>query len=155
MLIYRRILFTYAKRAKEINTSGRLEGIKNDWGNGTRPDPLFSTGAYTASDKRPVEKKRSGHARLALAVAPEQSEGTTKGLRVINFVVPFLGHRHVLVPVAAAVATKHFENVGVISSNNGLLYLMPTDNQCNRRSRHLSYIRDTPLVLYCLRGKDL
>ena len=56
LLIYRRILFTYTKRAKEINTSGRLGGVKNDWGNGTRPDPLFSTGAYTASDKRPVEK---------------------------------------------------------------------------------------------------
>ena len=56
MLIYQRILFTYTKRAKEINTSGRLGGVKNDSSNGTRPDPLFSTGAYTASDKRPVEK---------------------------------------------------------------------------------------------------
>ena len=28
----------------------------NDSSNGTRPDPLFSTGAYTVSDKRPVEK---------------------------------------------------------------------------------------------------
>ena len=44
------------KKAKEINTSGRLGGVKNDSSNGTRPDPLFSTGAYTASDKRPVEK---------------------------------------------------------------------------------------------------
>ena len=34
---------------KEINTSGWLEGVKNDSSN-------FSTGAYTASDKRPVEK---------------------------------------------------------------------------------------------------
>ena len=29
------------KRAKEINTSGRLGGVKKDWVNGTRPDPLF------------------------------------------------------------------------------------------------------------------
>ena len=65
-------------------------------------------------------------------MAPEQSEGATKGLRVINFVVPcvlksnFLDHRHVLVHLAAAVTTKHCENVAVISSNNGLLYLMRT-----------------------------
>ena len=50
-------------------------------------------------------------------MAPEQSRGATKGLRVINFVVPcvlksnFLDHRHVLVPLSAAVATKHCENV--------------------------------------------
>ena len=56
MLIYQRILFTYTKRAKEINTSGRLRGVKNNLSNETRPDPLFSTGTYTASDKRPVEK---------------------------------------------------------------------------------------------------
>ena len=49
-------------------------------------------------------------------------------LRVINFVVPcvlksnFLDHRHVLVPLAAAVTTKHRENVAVISSNKSLLY---------------------------------
>ena len=55
-------------------------------------------------------------------MAPEQSEGATKGLKVINFGVPsvlksnFLGHRHVLVPLAAAVTTKHHENVAVISS---------------------------------------
>ena len=30
----------------------------------TRPDPFFSTGAYTASNKRPVTKNLSGHARL-------------------------------------------------------------------------------------------
>ena len=53
-------------------------------------------------------------------MAPEQSEGATKGLRVINFAVPcvlksnFLDHRHVLVPFAAAVTTKHGENVAVI-----------------------------------------
>ena len=34
----------------------RLRGVKNDLCIGTRPDPLFSTGAYTARDKRPVEK---------------------------------------------------------------------------------------------------
>ena len=38
-------------------------------------------------------------------MAPGQSEGAAKGLRVINFVVPcdlksnFLDHRHVLVPL--------------------------------------------------------
>ena len=68
-------------------------------------------------------------------MAPEQSEGATKGLRVLNFVVPcvlksnFLDHRHVLVPVAAAVTAKHRENVAVISRNNNLLYLTPTGNQ--------------------------
>ena len=41
---------------KEFNTSGRLGGVNNDLRNGTRPDPLFAMGAYTASDKRPVEK---------------------------------------------------------------------------------------------------
>ena len=46
----------YNFKIREINTSGRLGGVKNDSSNGTRPDPLFSTGAYTASDKRPVEK---------------------------------------------------------------------------------------------------
>ena len=62
---------------------------------------------------------------MALAVAPERSESATKGLRVLNFVVPcvlksnfFLDHRHVLVPVAAAVTTNHRENVAVISRNN-------------------------------------
>ena len=35
----------------------------------------------------------------------------------------FLGHRHI-VPLAAAVTTKHSENVAAISSNNSLLYLM-------------------------------
>ena len=73
---------------------------------------------------------------IILAVVPEQSEDATKGLRVINFIVPcvlksnFLGHIHVLVPVAAAVTTKHQENVAVISSNNSLLYLMHTGSQC-------------------------
>ena len=68
-------------------------------------------------------------------MAPEQSEGATKDLRVINFVVPcalksnFLDHRHVLVPLAAAVTPKHHENVAVISSNNNLLYLMCTGSQ--------------------------
>ena len=53
-------------------------------------------------------------------MAPERSKGATKGLRVINFVVPcvlksnFLGHRHVLVPLEAAVTTKHHKNVVVI-----------------------------------------
>ena len=69
-------------------------------------------------------------------MAPKQSEGATKSLRVINFIVPcvlksnFLDHRHVLVPLAAAVITKHCENVVVISSNNSLLYLMRTGSQC-------------------------
>ena len=35
-------------------------------------------------------------------------------------------NRHVLVPFAAAVTTKHCENVAVISSNSNILYLMPT-----------------------------
>ena len=30
--------------------------VKNNLCNGTRPDSLFATGAYTASDKHPVEK---------------------------------------------------------------------------------------------------
>ena len=53
-------------------------------------------------------------------MAPEQSEDTTKGPRVINFVVPcvsksnFLDYRHVLVTLAAAVTTKHCKNVAVI-----------------------------------------
>ena len=46
----------YNFKVKEFNTSGRLGGVKSDLCIGTRPDPLFSTGAYTASDKRPVEK---------------------------------------------------------------------------------------------------
>ena len=29
---------------------------------------IFSRGAYTASDERPVEKSRSGHARLELNI---------------------------------------------------------------------------------------
>ena len=68
-------------------------------------------------------------------MSPEQSKGATKGLRVLNFVVPcvlkltFLDHRHILVPVAAAVTTKHCENVAVISRINNLLYLMPTGSQ--------------------------
>ena len=47
-------------------------------------------------------------------MAPKQSKGTTKGLRVINSVFPyvlqfnFLDHRHVFVPFAAAVTTKHW-----------------------------------------------
>ena len=54
---------------------------------------------------------------------------STKGLRVITFVVPcvlksnFLDHRHVLVPLAAAVTAKYCENVAVTSSNNGLATL--------------------------------
>ena len=47
----------YTKRAKEFNTSGRLGGLKNYLCMRTRRDPLFSMSAYTASDKRPVEKK--------------------------------------------------------------------------------------------------
>ena len=68
-------------------------------------------------------------------MAPERSEVATKDLRAINFIVPcvlkpnFLDHRHVLVPVAAAVTAKHCENVEVISRNNNLLYLMPIGNQ--------------------------
>ena len=47
--------------------------------------------------------------------------------RVINFVIPsalksnFLDCGHVFVPFAAAVTTKHHENVAVISSNNNLM----------------------------------
>ena len=41
VLIYQRVLFTYTKRAKEINTSGQLGGVKNDLCNGTTPDPIF------------------------------------------------------------------------------------------------------------------
>ena len=44
VLICLRIQLAYTKRAKEINTSA-LRGVKNDLRNGTRPDPLFSTGA--------------------------------------------------------------------------------------------------------------
>ena len=67
--------------------------------------------------------------------ALERSEGTTKGLGVINFVVPcvlksnFLDHRHVRVPLAAAVIPQHRENVAVISSNNSFLYMMRTGSQ--------------------------
>ena len=49
----------------------------------------------------------------------------------------FLDHRHVLVPLAAAVTTKHRKNVAVISSNNSLLYLMCTGSQRYAWSRHL------------------
>ena len=49
----------------------------------------------------------------------------------------FLGHTHVLVPLAAAVTTKHRENVAVISSNNSLLYLMRTSSQRYVLARHL------------------
>ena len=52
----------------------------------------------------------------------------------------FLDHRHVLVPLAAAITAKHCENVVVISSNNGLLYLMGTGSQRYVWSRHLFYI---------------
>ena len=77
-------------------------------------------------------------------MAPERSEGATKGLRVINFVVPCVlksnDHRHVLVPLAAAVTAKHCENVAIISSNNGLLYLMRAGSQRYVWSCHLFYI---------------
>ena len=75
----------------------------------------------------------------ALAVAP-----ATKGLRVISFVVPcvlnsltFIDHRHILVPVTAAVTMKHCENVAVISSNNSLLCLIHTGSQRYGWSSHL------------------
>ena len=48
--------FAYNFKVKEFNTSGQLGGVKNDLCIGMRPDPLFSIGTYTASDKRPVEK---------------------------------------------------------------------------------------------------
>ena len=53
---------------------------------------------------------------------------------------PFLGHRHVLVPVAAAVTTKHRENV----------VLMAYFIWCA-----LDITVVMPLVLYRLRGRDL
>ena len=65
-------------------------------------------------------------------MAPEQSVGTPKGLRVKNLIVScvlksnFLDHRHVLVPVAAAVTMKHRENVAVIRSNNSFIFQYST-----------------------------
>ena len=50
----------------------------------------------------------------------------------------FLDHRHVLVPLAAAVTTKYPENVAIISSNNNLLYSFCTS--CYALSCHLFYI---------------
>ena len=40
-------------------TAGRQAGSSLAW-----PDPIFSTGAYTASDNALYKKWRSGHARL-------------------------------------------------------------------------------------------
>ena len=60
-------------------------------------------------------------------MTPDQSERTTKNLRAIkfhSFCLPnFLDHGHVLVPFAAAVTTKHHENIAdliVISPVNNL-----------------------------------
>ena len=57
-------------------------------------------------------------------MAPERSEGTTKGLRVIISVVScalkstfFRLYKHVLAPFAIVVTTKHHENVVVIGSH--------------------------------------
>ena len=63
----------------------------------------------------------------ALAVAPEQSKGATKGLRVINFIVPsvlksnYLDHRGVLIKPGASrpqagtrlVSRNHFQCANV------------------------------------------
>ena len=59
----------------------------------------------------------------------------------------FLDLRHVLVPAAAAVTTKHRENVTVISRNNNLLYLTPTGNQRNSQSNSVFYLS---MVLYVI-----
>ena len=56
VVIHLAIQREWRKRTKEINTSGRLGVVKNDLCNGMRPDPLFATGTYIASDKCPVEK---------------------------------------------------------------------------------------------------
>ena len=55
-------------------------------------------------------------------MVPKQSEGATKGLRVINYVVPcvlksFLNPYIVLVPLQLLVTSKQQENVAVISSD--------------------------------------
>ena len=56
-------------------------------------------------------------------MAPEQSEGATKGLRVINSVDPcllksnFLDYRLVVVPLQLPLTSRQQENIAVISSN--------------------------------------
>ena len=56
-------------------------------------------------------------------MAPEQREGTTKGLRVINSVDPcvlksnFLDYKLVIVPLQLPVKSRQRENVAAISSN--------------------------------------
>ena len=56
-------------------------------------------------------------------MAPQRSEGATKGLRVLNYVVScvlmsnFLDPYIVLVPWQLLVTRKQRENVAVISSN--------------------------------------
>ena len=56
-------------------------------------------------------------------MSPEQSEGTTKGLRVINSVEPcvlksnFLDYRPVIVPLQLPVTSRQWENALDISSN--------------------------------------
>ena len=69
-------------------------------------------------------------------MVPEQSEDATKGLRLTHFIVVpcvcksnFLGHKHVLVIIAAAVTSKLCENVAAISSDNNSLYVMCTGSQ--------------------------
>ena len=50
-------------------------------------------------------------------MAPERSEGTTKGLRVINSVDPcvlFLDYRLVIVPLQLPVKSRQLENVAAV-----------------------------------------
>ena len=69
-------------------------------------------------------------------MAPEQSEGATKGLRVINYVDPwvlkfkFLDYSWVILPLQLLVTTKQGENVVVVSPIKHLLYLTLTGSQC-------------------------
>ena len=83
----------------------------------------------------------------ALAVAPELSKGTTKGLRVIISCVlksNFFRPQTCSCTFSSCCYTKHCENVAVISSSNNLLYLMYTGSQLRHLfyftwSRHLFY----------------
>ena len=57
-------------------------------------------------------------------MAPDRSEGTTKGLRVINSVDPcvlksnFLDYRLVIIPLQLPVTSRQRENVAAISNNS-------------------------------------
>ena len=61
-------------------------------------------------------------------MAPERSEGATKGLRVLNYVVPcvlmsnFFRPLHSSCTLAAACNNKTRENVAVISSNSDTIF---------------------------------